>query len=142
MDNEINTWLQKYEPIKEIAEIEEIHTDRLTETTKNLAMQRTGYENLPLKYITDKGWYRQYQYMLLLKSESEIDKQRLENYDWLDKLTDWLDEQNTKKNFPVLEDGKEVKQVSCANAMNYQESEDGQVSIYSLQLYFNIRKEG
>ena len=142
MDNEINTWLQKYEPIKEIAEIEEIHTDRLTETTKNLAMQRTGYENLPLKYITDKGWYRQYQYMLLLKSESEVDKQRLENYDWLDKLTDWLDEQNTKKNFPVLEGGKKVKQVSCANTMNYQESEDGQVSVYSLQLYFNIRKEG
>lgn len=142
MDDKINEWLQTYEPINEIAEIEDIHTERLTETTGNLALQRSGFEELPLKYVTDKGWYRQYQYMLLLKNSSEIDEQRLTNLDWLDNFSDWLAEQNKLKNFPILEDGKEVKEVSCANALTYQESEDGSISIYSLQLYFNIRKEG
>lgn len=141
MDNKINEWLQTYEPINQIAEVEEIHNERLTETTGNLALQRTGFEELPLKYITDTGWYRQYQYMLLLKNSSEIDEQRLTNLDWLDDLSDWLAEQNKNKNFPILEGGKEVKEVSCANALTYQESEDGSISIYSLQLYFNIRKE-
>jgi len=141
MDDKINEWLQTYEPINEIAEVEDIHTERLTETTGNLALQRTGFEELPLKYIIDKGWYRQYQYMLLLKNSSEIDEQRLTNLDWLDDLSDWLAEQNKNKNFPILEGGKEVKEVSCANALTYQESEDGSISIYSLQLYFNIRKE-
>ena len=141
MDNKINEWLQTYEPINQIAEVEDIHSERLTETTGNLALQRTGFEELPLKYITDTGWYRQYQYMLLLKNSSEIDEQRLTNLDWLDDLSDWLAEQNKNKNFPILEDGKEVKEVSCANALTYQESEDGSISIYSLQLYFNIRKE-
>jgi len=141
MDDKINEWLQTYEPINQIAEVEDMHNERLTETTGNLALQRTGFEELPLKYITDTGWYRQYQYMLLLKNSSEIDEQRLTNLDWLDDLSDWLAEQNKLKNFPTLEDGKEVKEVSCANALTYQESEDGSVSIYSLQLYFNIRKE-
>lgn len=141
MDNKINAWLQTYEPINEIAMTEEIHIEGVSESVKNLALQRTGFEELPLRYITDKGWLRQYQYMLLLKSESEIDEQRLTNLDWLDGLSDWLALQNKNQNFPKLEDGKEVKEVSCANALTYEQSEDGAISVYSLQIYFNIRKE-
>ena len=141
MDNKINAWLQTYEPINEIAMTEEIHIEGVSESVKNLALQRSGFEELPLRYVTDKGWLRQYQYMLLLKSESEIDEQRLTNLDWLDGLSDWLALQNKNQNFPQLEDGKEVKEVSCANALTYEQSEDGSISVYSLQIYFNIRKE-
>lgn len=141
MDEKINEWLQTYEPINEIAQVEEIHYERGTDTVRNLALQRTGFENLDLKYITDRGWYRQYQYMLLLKSESEIDEQRLTNLDWLDDLSNWLLEQSNAGNFPVLDDGLKVKKVTCANALTYQEDDDGAISVYSLQLYFNIRKE-
>lgn len=141
MDNKINAWLQTYEPINEIAMTEEIHIEGVSESVKNLALQRAGFEELPLRYVTDKGWLRQYQYMLLLKSESEIDEQRLTNLDWLDGLSDWLALQNKNQNFPQLENGKEVKEVSCANALTYEQSEDGAISVYSLQIYFNIRKE-
>ena len=141
MDELINQWLQTYEPISEIAEYEELHNERGTDVIKNLALQRTGFENLPLKYITDSGWYRQYQYMLLLKSNSEIDEQRLANLDWLDQFSNWIEEQKKTRNLPQLEDGRIVKNVSCANALTYQESEDGAISVYSLQLYFDIRKE-
>ena len=139
MDNLINEWLQTYEPIQEIAQTEDIHNERVSENVQNLALQRTGFQNLPLKYVTDKGWYRQYQYMLLLKSESEIDEQRLTNLDWLDDLSNWLIDQ--KGNYPELEDNMTIKNVSCANALTYEESEDGSISVYSLQLYFDIRKE-
>lgn len=141
MDSKINAWLQTYEPINDIAIVEEIHSERLTDNVKNLALQRTGFDNSPLKYVTDRGWFRQYQYMLLLKSSSEDDIQRLTNLDWLDDFSDWLDEQNRTKNYPDLGDNKKVESVSCANALTYQESEDGAVSVYSLQLYFDIRKE-
>lgn len=137
----INQWLKQYEPINEIAQTEDIHIESVSETVKNLALQRTGFENLNMKYITDRGWLRQYQYMLLLKSESEIDEQRLTNYDWLDGLSDWLAEKNSKRKFPILGDNKKVINVSCANALNYEQSEDGSISIYYLQLYFDIRKE-
>ena len=138
MDDSINEWLQQFEIVQEIAQYEEIHTERLTDNLKNLALQRTGFVELDKKYVTDKCWYRQYQYMLLLKSESESDIQRLSNLDWLDELSDKLADANSSKDFPVL-DGKEVYKVSCANALTYQESEDGAISVYSLQIYFNIK---
>lgn len=141
MDNILNNWLQTYEPINEIAMTEEIHSERLSENVKNLALQRTGFETLPMRYISDRGWFRQYQYMLLLKSESEIDTQRLTNLDWLDDFSNWFIERNNTKDFPVLEDNMKIVSVECANALTYEESEDGTISVYSLQIYFNIRKE-
>lgn len=136
MDEAINKWLLKYKPITEIAEM--IHTEELPDNTDTLALQRSGVENLRLKYVGEKGWYRQYQYVLLLKANSEDDLQRLENLDWLDDLSDWIDEQNQSKNYPKL-DNKKIKEVSCANAITYETSEDGSVSTYYLQLYFNVR---
>lgn len=141
MDNILNEWLQTYEPINEIAMTEEIHSERLSENVKNLALQRTGFETLPMRYISDRGWFRQYQYMLLLKSESEIDTQRLTNLDWLDDFSNWFIEKNNTKDFPLLEDNMKIVSVDCANALTYEESEDGTISVYSLQIYFNIRKE-
>ena len=138
MDDSINNWLQQFEIVEEIAQYEEIHSQVLTDNVKNLALQRTGFMELEKKYVTEKCWRRQYQYMLLLKSESESDRQRLSNYDWLDELTNELDNANHTRNFPQIE-GAEVYSVSCANAITYQESEDGAISIYSLQLYFNVK---
>ena len=136
MDKAINDWLLQYEPIKEIAEM--IHTDKLPDETNTLALQRSGVEKLPQRYITEKGWYRQYQYVLLLKSYSEDDIQRLQNLDWLDDLSNWVDKQNILKSYPKLEN-KEIKEVSCANAITYETNEDGTISTYYLQLYFNIK---
>lgn len=136
MDSAINEWLLKYEHIKEIAEM--IHTEELPDQTDTLALQRNGVENLGLKYVGEKGWYKQYQYILLLKANSEDDIQRLNNLDWLDDLSDWIDKQNQSKNYPTLEN-KKIKQVSCANAITYESEEDGSISTYYLQLYFNVR---
>lgn len=132
----INDWLLRYNKITEIAET--IHTEELPDEKQTLALQRTGVESLPLRYISEKGWYRQYQYALLLKFNSEDDIQRLENLDWLDELSDWIDEQNRLRNYPVLEN-KKVKEVSCSNAITYETEEDGTISVYYLQLYFNIK---
>ena len=136
MDDAINKWLLNYKPITEIAEM--IHTEELPDATDTLALQRSGVENLRLKYVGEKGWYRQYQYILLLKANSEDDLQRLENLDWLDDLSDWIDEQNQSKNYPKL-NNKKIKEVSCANEITYETSEYVSVSTYYLHLYFNVR---
>lgn len=136
MDKSINDWLLKYKPIKEIAEM--IHTEELPDETETLALQRSGVESLPVKYINEKGWYKQYQYVLLLKSNSEGDLQRLKNLDWLDDLSDWIHQKNISNDYPVLKN-KQVKNVSCANAITYDTNEDGSISTYYLQLYFDIK---
>ena len=58
--------------------------------------------------------------------------------DWLDDLSDWIERQNRLKNYPILEN-KLIKEISCANAITFETSEDGSVSTYFLQLYFNVR---
>ena len=136
MDKIINDWLLQYEPIKEIAEF--IHTEELPDETDTLALQRSGVESLPLRYIGEKNWYRQYKYILLLKSSSEDDLQRLDNLEWLDNLMNWIDEQNIKRNYPVMKN-KQIKKVSCANAITYESEEDGSISKYYIQLYFNVK---
>ena len=57
MDKTINDWLLQYDKIKEIAEM--IHTEELPEEENTLALQRNGVEELKLRYLNDKGWYRQ-----------------------------------------------------------------------------------
>lgn len=136
MDKVINEWLLQYDKIKEIAEM--IHTEELPDEIETLALQRSGVEDLPLKYINDKGWYRQYQYVLLLKSNSENDLQRLDNLDWLDDLSNWIHQKNISKDYPNLKNRK-IKKISCANAVTYETNEDGSISTYYLQLYFDIK---
>ena len=136
MDKSINDWLLKYEKIKEIAEM--IHTEELPDETDTLALQRSGVEEIKPKYINDKGWYRQYQYILLLKSSSEDDLQRLSNLDWLDDLSNWIHQKNILRDYPKLKNMK-VKKVSCANAITYETNEDSSISTYYLQLYFDIK---
>ena len=136
MEESINKWLLQYELIKEIAEM--IHTEELPDEENTLALQRSGVEELPLRYINDNGWYRQYQYVLLLKANSEDDLQRLNNLDWLDDLSNWIHQKNVSRDYPKIENMK-VKKVSCANAITYETSEDGFISTYYLQLYFDIK---
>lgn len=130
----LNKWLLEYEPITEIAQYEDIHTEELTDTTKNLALQRTGIE-LIARYMVGKK--EQYQYMLLLKSESEDDISRINNMNWLDDFREWIEEQVNTKNFPVIE-GKTVTNITSANTLTYEINEDGSISTYSLQMYFDI----
>lgn len=130
----INEWLLQYEPITEIAEYEDIHTEELTDTVRNLALQRTGIEELK-RYF--KGKKEQYQYMLFLKSESEDDIARINNLDWLDDFRDWIEIQVQKRNFPKIE-GKNVTFIKSANTLTYEVNDDGTISTYSLQIYFDI----
>lgn len=135
MDKAINEWLLEYDKIKEVAEM--IHTEEFPNELETLALQRSGVEELPLRYINATGWFRQYQYVLLLKSTSEDDLQRLENLDWLDDLSNWIHQKNIARDYPKLKKRK-VKKVSCANAVTMETSEDGSISTYYLQLYFNV----
>ena len=130
----INKWLLQYEPITEIAKIEDIHTEELTDTVKNLSLQRTGIEELQRYMQGKKG---QYQYMLYFKSESEGDKSRINNLDWLDDFRDWIEIQVKNRNFPIIE-GKTVSNITSANTLTYQVNDDGSITTYSLQLYFDI----
>lgn len=131
----INDWLLTYEDIESFAVV---NTEILPDETKTLALQRTGVTDIGKRYIFDTRWIRQYEYSLLVKFNSENNTQILDNLDFLDKFSEWLEEQNIKRNFPILED-KTVLSVNCENAITYEQDEIGEESIYYIQIYFKIR---
>lgn len=133
----INEWLLEYDKIQEIAEI---HTEELPDETNTLSLERAGTEVLPNKYIGEYIWRKEYQYLLLLKSDSETDKQRLSNLDWLDDLAQWIHIKKIKREFPII-DGKEVYDVRCANEITQETSEDGSIGVYYIQIFFDIKGE-
>lgn len=130
----INEWLLQYPDILNFAEV---NTEELPDNTHTLALRRSGVVRLPLKYITKSGWFRQYQYELLLKTPSESNEQRLDNLDWLDDLSNWIEQKQKRREFPNIEQMK-VTQISCANGITYETDEETGVSTYYIQLYFNI----
>lgn len=132
----INDWLLKYKKITEFAD--EIHTEELEDSNTNLALQRSGVEEMPNKYVGEKCWYRQYNYILFLKNYSESDEQRLENLDWLDDFSDWINQQNRDRNYPTIKNKKVIK-IGCSDEITYQTDEKGTVSNYYIQLYFLIK---
>ena len=75
--------------------------------------------------------------MLFLKSESEDDIARVNNLDWLDDFRDWIEIQVRNRNFPQIE-GKNVVNITSANTLTYEVNDDGSISTYSLQIYFDI----
>ena len=133
----INTWLLQYEKIQEIAVI---HTEELPDKTQSLSLERAGTEVLKNKYIGEKCWRKEYQYLLLLKTDSETDKQRLDNLDWLDDLAQWIHDKKIKRQFPIIED-KEVYDIRCANEIVQSTSEDGSIGVYYIQIFFDIKGE-
>ncbi len=132
----INNWLLKYEKITEFAD--EIHTEELEDEETNLALQRSGVEEMPPKYVGERCWYRQYNYILFLKNYSESDEQRLNNLDWLDDFVDWFNQQSRSNNYPTIKDKKVIK-IGCNDEVTYQTDKDGNVSNYYIQLYFLIK---
>lgn len=129
----INDWLLTYTPIVEFAQT--IQIEELDENVGSLALLRTGVE-LVQQYL--RGRKEQYQYMLYLKAESEDDLLKIENLNWLDKFNDWVCEQSIKGNLPQI-DGRVCTRVTTANAITAEVTDDGAISSYAIQLYFDIK---
>lgn len=133
----INDFLLQYENIKKFAQI---NVEELPDSSDSLALQRTGVERLAPRYIGEQYFRKQYQYMLLIKLDSEDNEQRKKALNWLDKLGKWIETNKIKRNFPTTEN-RVFYDMGCSNELSYETDSESKVTIYYIQLYFNV-KEG
>lgn len=125
------TWLDTYD---KIAEIGETHSETLSENIKNIALQRTGKEEI--KRFLVGGKY-QLQFMLWLKNYSEDDINRIQSLGLLDDFSEWANKQVQLGNIPNIGENKTVYQISTTNILLMNENEDGTIGDYGIQLYVN-----
>ena len=132
----INDWLLQYDKIKEFAEI---YTEELPDGVDSLALQRTAVERLPARYIAERFLRREYQYLLLLKLDSEENSQRRKALKWLDDLGKWIEKQKVQKNVPKIS-GYSCYDLRCSNELSYETDTETKVTTYYIQLYFDLKE--
>lgn len=131
----INEWLLNIDIVKK--NIEDIHVDDLPDGTKSLGLQRTG--TITLKTYVSGHQQNQYQYMLLLRNISESNQNKIDNFDWLDNLAIKIRDKSNKNDLPQIEN-KIISKAFALNPIVFETDEDGLITNYALQIYFNINE--
>lgn len=119
----LKAWLSKY-PGLEIVE-----TDRLSANPESCGLykQPTVEE---VKYIDGSSLRTDFYYFLARENaQQEID--RRENYDFLEKLEEWIDLQLAKENAPKIEGFEDV---GIANSF-YLQDETEEEAVYQIGIY-------
>jgi len=121
--------------------LDNIHVDLTEENPTNYGISPTGESTM--KEYLDGSKVKQYNASLFIRDYTVGDYERLQNSEFLESFTSWLDEQNLNRNFPVVSENIEIESISCSNGMLFDLDETGDTGLYQLQLQliYTWRKE-
>ena len=128
--------VQKYLEGFEGMEMRTIHTDGTESEAGTYAVAPSGNS----KTVTDIIGNRTYinNYVFYAREYTTSEKERQENYDFLDEFFEWLEENNDNEVFPLIK-GYEVEEISASNVLLYDVSEDGR-GTYQIQIQLRLTK--
>lgn len=117
-----------------------IYTDYTDSEPDNYGIADYG-EGEPASVYMDGSMVCQHNFALYFRTYTNSDRERIEATGFFEKFSDWLDEQTKKRNLPDLGEGKVAESVRAANAMLYQQDEDGVKGLYQAQFILTYEKE-
>ncbi len=117
-----------------------IYTDYTDSEPDNYGIADYG-EGEPVSVYMDGSMVCQHNFALYFRTYTNSDRERIEATGFFEKFSDWLDEQTKKRNLPDLGEGKVAESVRAANAMLYQQDEDGVKGLYQAQFILTYEKE-
>lgn len=132
----LQTWLELFDSM-ELRSIPKVLTDQTDEDTSSYAIAPAGNGKIITDILGNKTFQNSYVFYAKEAASNEIDRQ--ENYDFLEALTDWLEDKNDNKDLPVLPTGYEPEEIQVSNAMLFDIAEDG-TGTYQVQIQFIFRK--
>lgn len=128
----LQAYLQGFEGM----EMRTIHTDGTESEAGTCAVAPSGNS----KTVTDIIGNRTYinNYVFYAREYTTSEKERQENYDFLDDFFDWLEENNDNEVFPEII-GYEVEEISASNILLFDVEEDGR-GTYQIQIQLKLTK--
>lgn len=123
-----------------LTEMAAIYTDYTDSEPDNYGIADYG-EGEPVSVYMDGSMVCQHNFALYFRTYTNSDRERIEATGFFEKFSDWLDEQTKKRNLPDLGEGKSAESVRAANAMLYQQDEDGVKGLYQAQFILTYEKE-
>ena len=136
MISELRTYIQSCPLIDNL--YEDMHIDFTDSAATSYGIMPTG-ENILKRFIAG-GCKKQYNAVLYIRNYTIDDFERLQNSEFLENFSSWIEEQNETENFPIVENIN-IESVSCANGMLFDLDETGNTGLYQLQLQIIYTKE-
>ncbi len=115
----------------------QVLTDQTGEKPSSYALAPSGNGKTTTDVVGNKTFENNYVFYAKESAANEVDRQ--ENYDFLESLTDWLDDQNDANSLPILSGGYEAESLEVSNAMLFEIDEDG-TGLYQVQIKLIITK--
>lgn len=123
-----------------LTEMAAIYTNYTDSEPDNYGIADYG-EGEPVSVYMDGSMVCQHNFALYFRTYTNSDRERIEATGFFEKFSDWLDDQTKKRNLPDLGEGKSAESVRAANAMLYQQDEDGVKGLYQAQFILTYEKE-
>lgn len=136
MIKSLQVYLQGYSGMA-MRPINAVLTDKPGEHPSSYALAPSGNG----KTVTDVAGNKTFEnkYIFYAKEVMADETDRQENYDFLEGLVDWLDEQNDLENLPELSGRYTAESIEATNAMLVEIDEDG-TGLYQVQIKLTIKK--
>lgn len=114
-----------------------IDTDRLAATSISYGLAKTPQQTKKTDVLGNKTYIDSYTFMA--RFDTATDMERISNQDYLEKLTEWIEDQSDQDKYPILENG------TCTGVTVsvpfYLESQSGDTSVYLMTINITYRKE-
>ncbi len=135
----LQDYLKTYDGM-DMRPISEVLTDQTRENASSYALAPSGNGRTVVDIIGNVTFENNYVFYAKEAAADEID--RRENYDFLEDLSDWLEEQNDEGNLPELPGRYEAENLEVSNILLFDIDEDG-TGLYQVQLKLTmIKKKG
>lgn len=129
--NSLKDYLSSYKKMS-------IKTDLISKETGTYAIALTGNDKVKTDILGIKTYGNNYVFYARENTLDEIDRQG--NHDFIEKLQEWIEDNNDKGIFPNLGTKYKVTEISVANGILFDVDKDGS-GIYQVQIKLIIKKE-
>lgn len=124
----------------ELRSIAQVLTDTTSDAPSSYALAPSGNGGIKTDILGNKTYQNNYVFYAREAAADEVDRQ--ENYDFLESFSEWIEEQNSNKNFPVLPANYLVEELIVSNILLFDIDEDG-TGTYQVQIQLIFtRKKG
>lgn len=120
-------------------DIELVHLDMTDEKPSSFAVALSGNTLLSTQLNGDRTY--QYSFQFYVRDYAQTDAERGANYDLLQAISDWVEEQDEQENYPALPARCVAERMSVANMLLMQVDGDGDAAVYQIQLQLIYTKE-
>lgn len=110
-----------------------VHIDFTDEKAGNYGIFPSG--EVTIEEYFDGGKIKQYNFSLYACNFTISDLNRLENNEFVERFTKWIEEKNDAGDFPELPDGLYPESISCTNGMLFSLNESGKTGLYQIQCH-------